>query len=92
MTELTPSIARSLGTSVTSGVLVAEVQNGSPAAEAGLKRGDVITAFDDSSVATYADLVGGLRSVSPGDTVSVTVDRSGQERKLTVTVGSRTTQ
>jgi S1-C subfamily serine protease len=76
---------------VTSGVVIAEVQDGSPAAKAGLQRGDVITAFDGSSIATYADLLGGLRATSPGDTVSMTIDRAGQEQKVTVTVGSRTT-
>ena len=90
VTDLTPSIAQSLGTHATTGVVVVSVQRGSPAATAGLRQGDVITAFDGTSVKGYADLLGILRTTAPGTTVSVTVDRGGTQKTLRVTVGSRT--
>ncbi len=89
VTDLTPSIAQSLGTHAKSGVVIAQVSSGSPAERAGLKEGDVITAFAGQSVKTYADLLGFLRGTAPGQSIPVTVDRGGTQRTLHVTVGRR---
>ncbi len=88
--NLTPSIAQSLGTSVSSGVVVVGTASGGPAAKAGVRRGDVITRLGKHRVSDYADLLGELRGVKPGSRTTVVVNRSGKTLHITVTVGSRT--
>ena len=72
-----------------SGVLVAGTDPGTPAAKAGLKQGDIIIQFDGQKVEGDSDLFSILRRKKPGDVVSVTIDRSGQESTLQVTLGER---
>jgi len=89
LTNLTPAIASALGTGVRSGVVVVDVLAGGPAAKAGVQRGDVITRLGGHPVSSYADLLGTLRTTTPGSTLKMTVDRDGTKKQLTVTVGSR---
>jgi len=49
------------------GVLVSEVQPGSPAAAAGVEKGDILVAFDDREIGAFGDLAGALRAKAPGD-------------------------
>jgi S1-C subfamily serine protease len=91
VTDLTPQIAQSLGTKATYGVVVVGVLKGGPAAKAGIQQGDVITALAGHKVENYADLLGRLRLINPGNTVTVRVDRNGSPQTLQVTIGSRTT-
>ena len=72
-----------------SGVLVGGTDPGTPAAQAGLKQGDIIIQFDGQKVESDSDLFSILRRKKPGDVVSVTIDRSGQESTLQVTLGER---
>lgn len=55
-----------------SGVRVAAVTAGGPAAEAGIERGSVVTTIDDTAIGTVEDLEAALFQRHPGDTVSVT--------------------
>jgi S1-C subfamily serine protease len=87
--ELTADIAQAQGLSAQSGVLVAEVVDGGPAASAGLQAGDVITAIDGQAIATFAQLSDQITNHKPGDTIKVTVSRGGQERQPTVTLQAR---
>jgi serine protease Do len=86
---LTPETAEQFGLSVESGELVDSVRPGSGAQEAGVRRGDVITAIEGEEVASYGDLLSTLRDYQPGDTVGLTVVRGGEERTLDVTLGER---
>lgn len=92
VTNLTPNIAQALGTSAHQGVVVVSVVRGGPAEKAGLQRGDVIVKLGSHQVTDYADLLGELRTTKPGNQVPITVNRGGQEKTLTVTIGSRTQQ
>lgn len=68
------------------GVYVAAVNEGSAADEAGIREGDVITAVGDKAVASsprLQELIAGFR---PGDEVSITVRRAGEERQFEVTL------
>lgn len=87
--ELTPDVAQAQGLSVQSGVLVADVVDGSPAAQAGLQAGDVISAVDGSTIASFDQLSAQLTSHKAGDTVKISIIRSGQERQLTATLQER---
>ena len=73
------------------GVYVAQVYNGG-AYEAGIMKGDIITAFDGSSVRTMEDLQGYLDYYEIGEQVTVTIQRPNAggyiEQKLVVTLGA----
>jgi len=88
-TDLSPEDAERFGLQMDSGALVERVESGSGAAEAGVRRGDVITALGDSEIRGYGDLLGALRDYEPGDTARLTVFRGGDERTLSVTLGER---
>lgn len=65
---------------LTNGVVVSEVQSGTPAETAGLKQGDVITKLGDDSTDTTSDLTSALYKHKVGDTVEVTFYR-GKDKK-----------
>ena len=69
------------------GVRITQVVSGSPADDAGLKRDDVITAVDGRSVKTVDDVRGALEDKSPGDRVTFSVRRDGEEEEVAVTLG-----
>ena len=71
------------------GVLVADVGAGTPAADAGLQQGDVIVKIGDKDVASDVDLFTLLRKDKPGDTITLTVDRDGTLATVSVTLGQR---
>jgi serine protease Do len=73
--ELTPEIARSLGLSETKGVVVTNVEDGSPADEAGLRRGDVILEVNQRKVETLRDYRAALGRASGADSVLLLVRR-----------------
>ena len=87
--ELTPEVAQAQGLTTQRGVLVEQVVDGSPAAQANLQAGDVITAVDGTTIATFAQLSTQLASHKVGDTIKLTVVRSGQERQLTAVLQAR---
>jgi putative serine protease PepD len=72
-----------------SGARIASVTSGSPAANGGLKSGDVITAVDGQTIANADDLTSAVASKQPGDTVSITYVRNGSTKTASVTLGTR---
>jgi putative serine protease PepD len=71
------------------GAAVAEVRPGSPAQDAGLRAGDVITRVDGRAVESTEDVHRAIESKKPGDELELTVDRDGATRTVTATLGSR---
>jgi serine protease Do len=88
-TDLSPEDASKFDLPVDSGALVEQVVPGSGAADAGVQKGDIITALGGARVERYGDLLGALRDYAPGDTVTLTVFRDGDETKLEVTLGKK---
>jgi serine protease Do len=102
---LTPEIAEAMDLSADQrGVLVAEVVESSPAAEAGLRGssrsatangeqimvgGDVIVALDGQAVAQFEDLAGLVRQAEPGQVVTLTLLRDGTQIEVGVTLAER---
>lgn len=84
--SVTSEIARSLGLPLPQGALVADVWPGGPAARAGLRQGDVITAADGRTVVDAASLNYVFATKRPGDTVQLTVRRDGGGREQTLSV------
>jgi putative serine protease PepD len=102
LATITPDVASQLGEPA--GAAVAEVKNGTPAAEAGLKAatgsetvsgqpfptgGDVITEADGQTITSSDDLQAAIEGKKPGDTIKLTVTNDGQSRTVTVTLGNR---
>jgi hypothetical protein len=71
------------------GVRITGTRAGSPAAQAGLVTGDIITAIGAKTVANLYDMTAALRSHQPGDTVVIVVKRDTTERRLSVVLGKR---
>jgi hypothetical protein len=71
------------------GVQFADVRAGSPAEQAGLRRGDVLISFGGAPIANMQDFAFQLRSRKPGDVVKVTVLRDGHEVTADVTLRPR---
>jgi serine protease Do len=74
---------------VDSGAIVTDVEPGSAANEAGVRRADIIVALGDAPIENTGDLLGALRDYQPGDTVDLTVVRDGDELTLDVTLDER---
>ena len=74
---------------VPNGVQLAQVRSGTPAARAGLRGGDVVTAIDGKKVTTTAQLQAAIDAKRPGDTVKLTYLRNGKSKTVQVTLGSR---
>jgi membrane-associated protease RseP (regulator of RpoE activity) len=74
------------------GVEIAQVVDGSPADDAGLATGDVITKVDDTSIDDPAALVEEIGGHDPGDEVTVTYTRDGDTKTAEVTLGDRADQ
>jgi S1-C subfamily serine protease len=87
--DLSPEDASRFGLPVDSGALVEQVVPGSAAADAGVRKGDIITGLGDAKVESYGDLLGALRDYQPGDTVTLTLYRNGDETNLQVTLGAK---
>ena len=75
------------------GVFVDDVEEGSPAAQAGVKRGDIIVKFDRSKVSSYTDIQENMQYYKAGESVNITVKRasSGEYENIdiTITLGKR---
>lgn len=86
---ITPQIANQLGLPNTDGAVVLSVVRGGPADQAGMRPGDVLTAFDGKPVRTPEDFLAALRPHRPGDVVTATVRRGTQTQQLSLTLAGR---
>jgi serine protease DegQ len=86
---LTPQLAQSLGVNRSSGVVVLAVGKPSPAADAGIRPGDLITALNGHDTPTAEDFLAALHNAKPGDHVRLTVLRGNQTLQISVTVADR---
>jgi putative serine protease PepD len=71
------------------GALISSVIEGSPADQAGLAEGDVVTKVGERPIRGSEDLIGAIQSSSGGDQLTLTVRRGGSEQTITVTVGEQ---
>jgi S1-C subfamily serine protease len=77
---VTPAAATELKLSVNEGAYVVQVTSGSPAADVGIKEGDVIVQIGDATIKNTADVQAAVRSRQPGDSVQVVVNRKGDRQ------------
>lgn len=81
-------MAKALHVSENSGVLVSDVTNGSPAAKAGVKRGDVITSVDDHKVRTTGELRNAIATAGVNHTAHLKLLRDGRDIALSVALAA----
>jgi putative serine protease PepD len=74
------------GSAKRAGAQVASVQAGTPAANAGLKTGDVVIAADGQRIDSATALVAQIREMTAGDKTTLTVIRNGQRQDVQVTL------
>jgi serine protease Do len=86
--DVTEDVAEAMGLEKAAGALVTDVPEG-PAAEAGMKSGDVIVSFDGHEVADTRELVRRVGNTEVGKTVRVIVNREGKTQTLKVELGRR---
>lgn len=87
---MTPEVAESFGT--TAGAVAIRVLEGTPAAEAGLREGDIITRIDGADIQSMIELSSQIQRRSPGETVTLDVIRDGEKRQFEVTLTERPAQ
>ncbi len=86
-TDLDPTEAAAMGER--GGARVAEVSEGGPASDAGVRVGDIVLAVDGEPTTSMSELIAALRLRLPGDTVVLTVERDGDDLELTVTLAAK---
>lgn len=91
ITDVSDDVAKALGLKDSGGALVSSVEEGGPAAQAGIRNGDVILSFGDKQIKQMSDLPRIVGSVKPGTKVDVEVWRKGKALTLKTEVGELTT-
>ncbi len=87
--SITPDIAAQNQLDVSYGAYVAQVGANGPASEAGIQVDDIITAIGDQQIDRENTFTEILYNYQPGETVSVTINRGGEEQTVDVTLGER---
>ena len=86
---LTPRTAQALDVDAPGGTVVEVVAPDGPAADAGLRPGDVITQVAGRPLEQIEDILSALRRAEPGERLELEVVRDGERRKVTVELGRR---
>src|SRR5712692_8682517 len=84
---VTPELVKALKLAERQGALVSDVVSGSPAAQAGIRRGDVIVGLNDAPIHDAHDLPALVAKTPVGEHAMVTLRRDGQSQKVPVTIG-----
>jgi serine protease DegQ len=85
--DLTPELAEALDLRITQGALVTQVEPGAPAAQAGLRPGDVIVAINRRPITDATDLRNLVGLSEVGGALDITFYRDGRERSVSTRVG-----
>jgi len=85
--SVSPEVASALHLKDGSGAVIKGVDQDGPACRAGLKRGDIVVAFNGKPVEGPDQFAGLIHSTAPGTTVPMTVVRDGQSKEMNVTLG-----
>jgi serine protease Do len=85
--DLTPRIAQVLESELTEGAFVRSVDPGSPAEQAGVEPYDILVSIADAPITSANDYLARIYDFRLGDRVSLTVERGGERRRLTMQIG-----
>ncbi|MGI8654994.1 MAG: Do family serine endopeptidase [Pyrinomonadaceae bacterium] len=83
---ITPDIASSLNLKDTRGVLINQVEQGTPAERAGVKQGDIVTALNGTAIADDNAFRNQVARTQPGTDIQLTILRGGREQQLRATL------
>ena len=86
---ITPALAESFNLKTNQGALVADIVPDSPAAKAGLKEGDVVTALNGQRVSDANNLKNQVSAFSPGTTLKLEILRDGKAESIAATTAER---
>ncbi|MEZ4458869.1 MAG: trypsin-like peptidase domain-containing protein [bacterium] len=86
---LTAELAKSFGVAKNKGALIGSIEDGGPAAKAGLRPGDVVTKFNGRDVTDVQSLLLAVAETPPGTKAPVDVIRSGKAKRLNIAVVER---
>jgi serine protease Do len=84
---MSDEVADVLGYASSKGAVVETVAEGSPAATAGLEKGDIILDFDGTAITALRDLTRAVAAKNPDDSATLSILRRGRELSLEVTIG-----
>jgi Do/DeqQ family serine protease len=88
--DLTPELAQAMSTHQTEGAVIARVETGSPAEQAGLRTGDLVVAANGTAVHSGTQLRNTIGLARIGDQVTLTIDRRGSEISIPVRIEAAT--
>ena len=86
--DLTADLAKSFGLSLPRGALLADIQKGSPADRAGLKKGDVVLTFQNQDMTDSSAFRNAVANAAIGQQITIGVWRDGKKQEAVLTVGS----
>ncbi|HWI55166.1 MAG TPA: trypsin-like peptidase domain-containing protein [Desulfobacteria bacterium] len=84
--DVSPSVVQQYKLSTNKGVFISEVPANSPAAKAGIKKGDVIVSFGGQTLKDFGDLRSRIDKHKIGDKIEIVAIRGKEEKKFTVTL------
>jgi serine protease DegS len=87
--ELNPQLASEKGLNIIYGALLQDIVPGTPAAQAGLRPGDVVVAINGQMIDDRHPLVSELLEYVAGETITINVLRDGEMFQTTLTLGER---
>jgi len=85
--QVTPEVAKAIGLGTARGAMVSNVEPGGPAADAGVRSGDVITKFNGSDIKHWSDLPRIVGATKPGTRATMELWRKGKTLDVRVKVG-----
>jgi len=88
ISDVKPDTAKSIGLPSPKGALIADVVKGSPAAQAGLKHGDVVLSYQDKPLSDSSGLRNEVADTPAGQQAKLTVWRDKKQQEFRVTIGS----
>ena len=86
---MSPELTEALNASRSGGALITDVTPSSPAAEAGLRKGDVVLALNGRAIRDFPRLRFHIAGAQPGASVRLTISREGEEQTFTATLAQR---
>ena len=90
--DLTPELAQTFGVKARAGAIITGVLQNGPAAQAGIRPGDVITAVGERKVGNVQELLTAVAGLKPGQITAFAVQRGGDRLELELTPGIRPRQ
>jgi len=87
--ELNAELAQTFNVRSRAGVIITGVLQNGPAAQAGVRPGDVITRVGSQPIANVSELLGAVAALTPGQPAKLGVQRREAELELTITPGKR---